>query len=303
MTLDDRFRYYLGDFFGEKLTLAVPDKYRVFKRNQIYHYLGPNNYPMDYRLTPNRKDNGVRPAWWWGNNKGFAIDFPCLVNSADGTGSDGLPTLTMARILGKERNGILYKACYGYCWGALERFQDPFRWEEKENLPVWRGVSTTGNHRKYTRRHFVEKYYAKYNVGFGPLHDPAKQCTHPGQKGALSIVEQLKYKYLVCLEGNDVATSLKWSLLSNSIVLMSKPTCESWLMEGLLEPFVHYVPLNEDFGNLPEMLEWCIQNDAACAQISENATRWMQPFLDHDAELKLHNQIKSWYLDNVALTF
>jgi hypothetical protein len=139
MTLDDRFRYYLGDFFGEKLTLAVPDKYRVFKRNHIYHYLGPNNYPMDFRITPNRKDNGVRPAWWWGNNKGFAIDFPCLVNSADGTGSDGLPTLTMARILGKERNGILYKACYGYCWGALERFQDPFRWEEKEHLPVWRG--------------------------------------------------------------------------------------------------------------------------------------------------------------------
>ena len=32
MTLDDRFRYYLGDFFGDKLTLAVPDKYRVFKQ-------------------------------------------------------------------------------------------------------------------------------------------------------------------------------------------------------------------------------------------------------------------------------
>jgi hypothetical protein len=27
----------------------------------------------------------------------------------------------------------------------------------------------------------------------------------------------------------------------------------------------------------------------------------MQPFLDHDAELKLHNLIKQWYEQNVVL--
>ena len=49
----------------------------------------------------------------------------------------------------------------------------------------------------------------------------------------------MQHKYLLALESNDVATQLKWLLLSGSVVVMPTPTTESWLMEGRLQPFVH----------------------------------------------------------------
>ena len=47
--------------------------------------------------------------------------------------------------------------------------------------------------------------------------------------------EQLTYKMLISVEGNDVATGLKWNLLSNSVVLMPPPLKSIFSMEFLLE--------------------------------------------------------------------
>jgi len=44
--------------------------------------------------------------------------------------------------------------------------------------------------------------------------------------GSASIAEQLKYKYIISLEGNDVGSSLKWVLLSQSVAFMKKPAVE-----------------------------------------------------------------------------
>ena len=35
---------------------------------------------------------------------------------------------------------------------------------------------------------------------------------------------------------------------------MKPPVVESWLMEGLLKPWVHYVPLAHDFSDLNQKL-------------------------------------------------
>jgi hypothetical protein len=48
----------------------------------------------------------------------------------------------------------------------------------------------------------------------------------------------LEYKGIIMIEGNDVASGLKWALLSQSVVLMPPPKHTSWAMEELLEPWV-----------------------------------------------------------------
>jgi hypothetical protein len=103
------------------------------------------------------------------------------------------------------------------------------------------------------------------------------------------------------VEGNDVATGLKWMLASNSVVIMPNPTVESWLMEGLLNPYVHYIPVKDDFSDLDVILEWCKNNDRKCREISQNANKWIQQFMDNEQELKLHNRITEWYKKNVVL--
>lgn len=295
MDFTQRLKYYLGDFYGKiKINLKVDDNYKIFHQNGIYYYLGPNAYPPDFRF----KYGSVRPGWWWGYNNGFYIDFPCLTVSADGYNSDELPVLAKARIIGKPMNGILVKYEYNYHWSILNNFKDNYNWNEKENNIVWRGNGYTSFNKKFNRYHFISKYYKEHNVGFTGNNPKISSDLN---KDGMSVEQQLKYKYLICLEGNDVATSLKWSLMSNSVVIMSRPIIEGWLMEGLLQPYVHYIPLKDDFSDLDEVLEWCRNNDDICKQISENATKWMMQFLDNDNEMKLHNAIREWYQSNINL--
>lgn len=52
-------------------------------------------------------------------------------------------------------------------------------------------------------------------------------------------------------------------------------------MEELLEPWVHYVPLNDFATNVEERMQWIIDNDEAARRISERATLWMEDLVFH----------------------
>ena len=104
-------------------------------------------------------------------------------------------------------------------------------------------------------------------------YNKAKKLTRDSDT---SMVDQTKYKYLLMLEGNDVATGLKWYLSSNSVVFMAKPATGSFLMEGLLLPFVHCVPLKDDYSDLIDTVNWARRNDKQCKWISQQASLYMQ---------------------------
>ena len=84
---------------------------------------------------------------------------------------------------------------------------------------------------------------------------------------------------------------------------MKKPTMESWIMEDKLEPYVHYVPLNDNFDNLVEIVEWCIENDDKCKEISKNATSYMRKFFNTKNEKKILLEILERYQKNVKFIF
>lgn len=65
------------------------------------------------------------------------------------------------------------------------------------------------------------------DVGFTESFGEAKHL----EKDKINRNELLKYKYLLSIEGNDIASGLKWMLLSNSVVFMARPEHESWAME------------------------------------------------------------------------
>ena len=64
----------------------------------------------------------------------------------------------------------------------------------------------------------------------------------------------------MALEGNDVASNLKWVMSSNSIAVMPRPTCETWFMEGKLIPNYHYIEIKPDYSDLPEKLQYYIDH-------------------------------------------
>lgn len=98
-------------------------------------------------------------------------------------------------------------------------------------------------------------------------------------KVGVDIVQQ--YKIIISMEGNDVASGLKWSLQSTSVVLMPPPTKTSWAMEELLEPWTHYIPMLPDGSNAEEMIQWVLDHDAEAQRIAERATLFMYDLVYH----------------------
>jgi hypothetical protein len=98
---------------------------------------------------------------------------------------------------------------------------------------------------------------------------------------SVTIRHLLRYKGIIMLEGNDVASGLKWSLLSNSVVLMPIPRHTSWAMEELLVPWVHYVPLADDLSDVEMKMQWVLDHSEDARRISYAATLWIQDLVYH----------------------
>lgn len=187
------------------------------------------------------------------------------------------PTLIKARpIEGDNKNSILFKL------NKRRHFRwvkDSLAFSEKKNLMVWRGAAY-----RSLRQGFVQKYWDHPLCDVGQTNRPKEEV--PWQKPFMNIAEQLKYKFIFCPEGNDVATNLKWAMSSNSLCLMPKPRYETWFMEGKLLPNVHYVEVKNDFSDLEEKMAYFIQNPEHAIPIIKNAQKHVRRFQnDHFEEL------------------
>ena len=80
----------------------------------------------------------------------------------------------------------------------------------------------------------------------------------------MSTEELLQYRYLIAVDGNDVGTGLKWMLYSNSVVFLPNPRVETIFGEGFLIPWVHYIPLQDDFMDLPAKIAFYDVYDRIC---------------------------------------
>ena len=88
----------------------------------------------------------------------------------------------------------------------------------------------------------------------------------------------------MALEGNDVASNLKWVMSSNSLAVMTRPTCETWFMEGTLVAGYHYVEVKEDFSDLPEKLQYYIKHPEQAEDIIRHAHEYVRQFQDKERE-------------------
>ncbi|SHK74820.1 Glycosyl transferase family 90 [Reichenbachiella agariperforans] len=170
-------------------------------------------------------------------------------------------------------------------------------WREKKDNVIWRGA-TTGQEQRVD---FVKNYYNKYDVGFATTKQ--KPELTKWKRGKVTIKKQLEYKFIISLEGNDVASNLRWILSSNSVPIMPKPYWQSWIMEEKLEPYVHYLPLKDDLSDLEQILEWTKQNDQLCAEIAQNGRKYMSQFLDEQNDMAVQKLLLETYAQKVSIKY
>jgi len=155
---------------------------------------------------------------------------------------------------------------------------DDVSYEDKLNKAVWRGKCYTSH-----RNIFVELFYNKEFCDIGQTNTKGNMNV-PWQKNKLSLNEQLRYKFLIAIEGNDVASNLKWAMSSNSLVLMSKPQYETWFMEGTLIPNYHYVLLKDDYSDMEEKIIFYTKHTDKAKEIISHANKYIEQFKNEEYE-------------------
>ena len=129
--------------------------------------------------------------------------------------------------------------------------------------------------RQQHRLHFLEMYFSHPMCNIGQVN---RDVNLQYLASRLTIAEHLDYKFILCLEGNDVASNLKWVMSSNSLAVMPKPKYETWFMEGTLIPNHHYVLIKDDYSDLEERMRYYIEHQDEALQIIENAHQYVMQF-------------------------
>lgn len=155
--------------------------------------------------------------------------------------------------------------------------KDPIPFTEKKPVVLFRGEA----HGKPARLKFLQMFKGKPGFDVG---DTSHKLDASLQVGKLSINEHFKYRYIMALEGNDVASNLKWVMSSNCIAVMPRPTCESWFMEGTLIPNYHYIEIKPDFSDLEERIRYYNEHTDEALAIIQHAHEYVSQFLDPKRE-------------------
>ena len=96
----------------------------------------------------------------------------------------------------------------------------------------------------------------------------------------MTLGEQLRCKFILSVEGNDVASNLKWILSSNSVAVMPRPRFETCFEEGRLVPGVHFIEVRPDFSDLGDVLNRFAGRPDLCESISAAGRAWAARFQD-----------------------
>ena len=286
-----RFKYY----FGNTLALLIPNVfYRVFLNknlakiteyqreyieNRVNYYNKLNNYidssGFESSVVTFKKTRGTTYFFDLRNViKYFPGQFKFSAIVGDVKEVPTQPCFVKSRpIVSNNENSVLLKL------NKIRHFNfidDQIPYHQKKNIAAWRGVGYQ-QHRLLVLKQFYD--HKMCNIGQTKPHRGA-----PWEKAYMTIEDQLQYKFLLCIEGNDVATNLKWVMSSNSLCLMSKPKFETWFMEGTLEEGIHYVELKDDYSDLIEKMEYYLAHEEEALDIIKNANQYVAQFKDEKRE-------------------
>ncbi len=221
----------------------------------------------------------------------FPEEVRFLYRFGDVTEVPDFPTFVKSRpVTGDNSNSVLLKLNQVRHYYF---FRDRRPFDEKLDKLVWRGAC----HQPHRRR-FIEAFHDHPLCDVGDVHRKAEG--KPWHRQSMSVAEQLRYKFVLSIEGNDVATNLKWIMGSNSLCFMTRPKYETWFMEGALIPEYHYVLLKDDYSDLGEKVRYYSNNLGEAKRIISNANLYVSQFMDKRRELVVSLLVMKKYFDKAG---
>lgn len=169
---------------------------------------------------------------------------------------------------------------------------------EKAPLLFWRGATTGGWNDFQMKRGYVGKAVERKDIIQYFEKHPCKNIDisfSTKKPKALTLTETLQeanvnHKYLVELQGNDVASNTYW-IYSKDCVVFRPDFLKSYnAWDCHLEPWVHYVPFDHaNYGDLVDKIKWCEKNTSKCEKIIKTANNLHSLMTDNNRKEKVYS--------------
>ena len=251
----------------------------IEKRVNYYNKLSPNtaigdsNVPISFLTRKNTKTVYYFDSVEYLNY--FKETLKINILFGDITHTPETPSLVKSRPIFNNKNSIVLKL------NKIRHFvfiNDKVDYSDKKDQLIGRGHVVE---QKALRVSFLEKHFDNPNCDIGQINDFGD---NKWKVDFMPIYKQLEYKFILCWEGNDVASNLKYVMSSNSLAISTRPKYETWFMEGTLIGGVHYVEIKDDFSDLDEKLTYYSKNIDEAKKVIKNANAYTKKFQNKKRE-------------------
>ena len=261
--------------------MSAADKEYVRSRVEYYNKLEQRS-PLvgegtillaDFKLPKKKKGTYAHRTYFFDTyeyTRCFSDELRIATFYGDITDVPATPSITKSRpISGENANSVLLNL------NKVRHFtfvKDSRKFTDKKNMLIGRAYIRQPQRIRFWEMYFGHPMCDLGQVNTNYIHRP-EWIVKP-----ITIEEHLDYKFVLCIEGNDVASNLKWVMSSNSLAVMPRPKYETWFMEGTLIPDHHYVCIKDDYSDLEEKLNYYIEHPDEAQRIIDNAHKFVAQF-------------------------
>jgi len=281
-------KYYFSQPIQKNIKITQAEESRLQSYLRLNSFDVPRNKLMPVNSVPAHKKTYYAYDWY----RIFkSIDNrKCFYAFGDISTHLEFPGLTKSRPISTASNNVLLPLETARHFDFIE---DQQKLDSKLDAAVWRGAAYQAHRKEFLK--------ATADSKFGNFSDTSDLTRNGGRKSTnfLSLKDQLKYKFIVSLEGNDVASNLKWIMASNSIAIMPKPKMETWFSERHLVANQHYIEISDDYSDIDEKIEYFLAHPKECQEINVEAKRYCEPFFDLERQYQLGMVITDRYFESI----
>lgn len=175
--------------------------------------------------------------------------------------------------------------------------ENDVEWDDKIETAFFRGAATGGleNNQRLQLAKLSQDWNDLLDAGVtswnlldkvdsgGFVHYLIPEETGLTLQKKIPMNEQIKYKYLLNVDGHTRPNRTSWILSSSSLMLMVDPknSDQTWISK-VLKSYVHYVPIKADLSDLKEQILWCKKNDTECRAIVARANQFAKQYFTKD---------------------
>lgn len=168
------------------------------------------------------------------------------------------------------------------------RIQKP--WSERKAKFVWRGKLECGEPQNFTqfvpgqpppRRSFmnlVKKFQAHEDSKTREFFSSHLDC----ENSWMNPSQMAEHKFIFDIDGyTSTYAATVWKMASGSVMVKQESHWEQWHYHNW-KPWIHYVPVKNDFSNLREIMKWCLDHDKECEKIASNVKKHYNEHLSYE---------------------